>query len=53
MKYSNNVINILTAQTYKGIGRAWIVKNIKGQTSKIQKKTIFIVNIVFKKKLMF
>jgi DNA processing protein len=33
MKYSNNVINILTAKTYKGIGRAWIVKNIKGNES--------------------
>lgn len=33
MKYSNNVINILTAKTYKGIGRAWIVQNIKGNES--------------------
>jgi len=33
MKYSDNVINILTAKTYKGIGRAWIVKNIKGNES--------------------
>ncbi len=33
MKYSNNVINILTAKTYKGIGRAWIVKNLKGNES--------------------
>lgn len=30
MNYSNNVINTLTAKTYKGIGKAWIVKNIKG-----------------------
>ena len=33
MNYSNNVINILTAKTYKGIGKAWIVKNIKGNES--------------------
>lgn len=30
MLYSDNAINILTAKTYKGIGRAWIVKNLKG-----------------------
>jgi len=30
MIYSDNTINILTAKTYKGIGRAWIVKNLKG-----------------------
>ncbi len=30
MNFSNNVINILAAKTYKGIGAAWIVKNIKG-----------------------
>ena len=30
MIYSDNAINILTTKTYKGIGRAWIVKNIKG-----------------------
>jgi DNA processing protein len=30
MIYSDNAINILTIKTYKGIGRAWIVKNIKG-----------------------
>ncbi len=33
MKYTENAINILTAKTYKGIGRAWIVKNIKGNES--------------------
>ena len=33
MNYSNNTINILTAKTYKGIGRAWIVKNLKGNES--------------------
>lgn len=33
MNYSNNTINILTAKTYKGIGRAWVVKNLKGNES--------------------
>jgi len=33
MNYSENAINILTAKTYKGIGRAWIVKNLKGNES--------------------
>jgi len=33
MKYTENAINILTAKTYKGIGRAWIVKNLKGSES--------------------
>ncbi|NCD42397.1 MAG: DNA-binding protein [Bacteroidia bacterium] len=30
MIYSENAINILTVKTYKGIGGAWIVKNLKG-----------------------
>ncbi len=30
MNYTENAISILTAKTYKGIGRAWIIKNIKG-----------------------
>lgn len=30
MNYTDNAINILSAKTYKGIGRAWIVKNLKG-----------------------
>lgn len=30
MNYSDNAINILAAETYKGIGKAWIVKNLKG-----------------------
>jgi len=33
MKYTENAINILTTKTYKGIGRAWIVKNLKGNES--------------------
>ena len=33
MIYSDNTINILTAKTYKGIGQAWIIKNLKGNES--------------------
>ena len=29
MKISDNALNVLTAKTYRGIGRAWIVKNFK------------------------
>lgn len=30
MKYTDNAINIITSKTYKGIGRAWINKMLKG-----------------------
>jgi DNA processing protein len=30
MKYTKNSLNILTTKSYKGIGNAWIVKNLKG-----------------------
>ena len=30
MKYSENALNILTAKSFKGIGRGWLVKNLKG-----------------------
>lgn len=33
MRYTSNSINILTARSYKGIGNAWIVKNLKGNES--------------------
>jgi DNA processing protein len=33
MKYTDNAINILTVKTYKGIGRAWIIKNLEGNES--------------------
>ena len=33
MKYTENAINIFTVKTYKGIGKAWIVKNLKGNES--------------------
>lgn len=33
MIYTENAINILTILTYKGIGRAWVFNNIKGNES--------------------
>lgn len=30
MKYTRNSLNILTVKSFKGIGNAWIVKNLKG-----------------------
>lgn len=30
MNYTDNALNILTAQTYKGIGKAWIHRNLVG-----------------------
>lgn len=30
MRYTDNALNILTAKSYKGIGNAWIVKNLIG-----------------------
>lgn len=33
MKYTENALNILTVRSYKGIGNAWIVKNLKGNES--------------------
>lgn len=33
MKYTDNAINIITAKAYKGIGRAWINKTLKGNES--------------------
>lgn len=30
MKYTENALNIITAKSYKGIGKAWLVKNLKG-----------------------
>ena len=29
MRYTENAINIITMKEYKGIGRAWVVKNSK------------------------
>ncbi|NBA75574.1 DNA-binding protein [Emticicia sp. ODNR4P] len=33
MRYTDNALNILTTKSYKGIGNAWIVKNLKGNES--------------------
>lgn len=33
MIYTENAINILAAKTYKGVGRAWIINNLKGNES--------------------
>ena len=33
MKYTENAINIMAARIYKGIGRAWIVKNLASNKS--------------------
>lgn len=33
MKYTENALNILTTKSYKGIGNAWIVKNLDGNES--------------------
>lgn len=33
MNYTENALNILVAKTFKGIGRAWIVKNLSGNES--------------------
>lgn len=33
MRYSENAINVMAARTYKGIGRAWIVKNLSSPKS--------------------
>lgn len=33
MNFTDNAINIITAKSYKGIGRAWVVKNLKGNES--------------------
>lgn len=42
MNYTDNAINILTTQTYKGIGKAWIVKNLKGNES--VETIVFLLN---------
>jgi DNA processing protein len=42
MKYTDNAINIITTKTYKGIGRAWIIKNLKGNES--VEKIVSLIN---------
>lgn len=43
MKYTDNSLNILTTKTFKGIGRGWIVKNLKGNESVLE--IISIINL--------
>lgn len=31
MNYTENALNIFTAKSYKGIGNAWLIKNLKGK----------------------
>ncbi|QAR32266.1 DNA-binding protein [Geovibrio thiophilus] len=33
MNYSDNAINVLSVKSYRGVGRAWIMKNMKGNES--------------------
>jgi DNA processing protein len=42
MKYTDNALNIITAKSFKGVGRAWIVKNLKGNES--AEKIISLLN---------
>jgi len=42
MKYTENAINIMAARTYKGIGRAWIVKNIA--SNKTNEEIVALLN---------
>jgi DNA processing protein len=42
MKYTDNAINIITAKTYKGIGRYWINKTLKGNES--VETIVFLLN---------
>jgi len=42
MKYTENSINIMAARTYKGIGRAWIVKKLS--TIKTEEEIVKLLN---------
>lgn len=42
MKYTENALNILTTKQFKGIGRAWIIKHLKGNES--VKRIVDIIN---------
>ncbi|SDE74818.1 DNA-processing protein DprA [Riemerella columbipharyngis] len=46
MKYTDNALNILTAKFYKGIGNAWIAKNLKGNES--VDKIVYLLNKTIK-----
>ena len=42
MNYTENAINVLAARTYKGIGKAWIVKNLSSK--KTEDEIITLLN---------
>lgn len=46
MRYTKNSLNILTTKSYKGIGNAWIVKNLKGNES--VETIVSLINITLK-----
>ena len=49
MKHTENAINIFTVKAYKGIGKAWIVKNLKGNES--VEKIVSLLNKNSKQKI--
>lgn len=42
MKYTENAINVMAARIYKGIGRAWLVKNLAG--NKTEEEIVSLLN---------
>lgn len=42
MKFTENAINVMAARTYKGIGKAWIMKNLS--TPKAESEIVNILN---------
>lgn len=46
MKYTDNALNILACKEFKGVGRAWINKNLKGNESVA--KIVSVLNEKFK-----
>lgn len=49
MKYTDNALNILAARTFKGIGNAWIVNNLKGNESPLE--IISLLNLRLKEEI--
>lgn len=46
MMYSENAINVMATRIYKGIGRAWIVKNLS--TPKSEDEILQLLNFSLK-----
>ena len=42
MKFTENAINVMATRTYKGIGKAWITKNLS--TSKSESEIVELLN---------